>query len=258
MLERRDGVRLAEREPQLAADPRARHPLGVPARDRGRRELGRVRLELEAQPRRVARDPPQPRGVVAEARVVQHAQPRGREVVEGVLGREQLATRQVERDRVDGHVAAAQVLVDRGGPHVRKRPRMQVGLRARGGEVPAAVAVAHGRGPEALMRGGDVAQRRRQRLDLALDDDVELARDAAEQEVAHGPADEVRARHAVGGVEQPTAAIQRAQLLEEIHRHSLAARARSRRSSLRLGRRNGGGARASRRLAPPRSLPWRA
>ena len=89
-------------------------PLGVARCDRRRGQLGRVRLELEAQPRRVARDPPQPRRVVAEARVVQHAQAPGVEIVERVLGGAQLAAAQVERDRVDRHVAAQQVLVDRG------------------------------------------------------------------------------------------------------------------------------------------------
>ena len=43
------------------------------------------------------------------------------------------------------------------------------------------------------MHGGHVAERGRQRAGVALDDDVELARRAAEQQVAHGAADEVHA-----------------------------------------------------------------
>ena len=104
-------------------------------------------------------------------------------------------------------------------------PGRSVRLAARGGEVPAAIAVAHRRGAEALVRHARAArdQPRRERVDVALDDDVELARLAAEQQVAHGAADEVHALHARGRVEQPPAARQLPQAFAQVvHGNSLA------------------------------------
>ena len=67
------------------------------------------------------------------------------------------------------------------------------------------------------------AEARRERGDVALDDDVELARRAPEQQVAHRAADEVHPGHARRGREQALAAGQLAQALAQvIHGDSLA------------------------------------
>ena len=104
------------------------------------------------------------------------------------------------------------------------------------------------------MGGRGVAERGSQGVDLTLDDDVELARHAVQQQVAHGAADEMHAPAPRRGVEQPPTAGQFAQRHEEIvHPDSLAAR-----RSGRPDRRPPAAPAAQRRLAPPRSLPWLA
>jgi len=70
-----------------------------------------------------------------------------------------------------------------------------------------------------------VAERRRQRIDLALDDDVELARLALEQQVAHRAADEMHPARAGDRVQQPPPALQSRHAFEQIvHDDSLALR----------------------------------
>ena len=58
---------------ELGAQPGARHRVDGAAGHGGGRELVRARLDHEAEPRRVARQAQQPRRVVAERPVVQHA-----------------------------------------------------------------------------------------------------------------------------------------------------------------------------------------
>ena len=69
---------------------------------------------------------------------MQHAQPPGAQVLERAVDRPQRAV-EAQRDRVDGHVAAAQVLVERARPHVGQRARVGVGLGAGAHEVVGAV-----------------------------------------------------------------------------------------------------------------------
>ena len=65
--------------------------------------------------------------------------------------------------------------------------------------------------------GGDLAAQARGRgVDVALDDHVELAPRAPEQQVAHGPADEVHAVAGREGAQQPRAARVGAQHVEGI------------------------------------------
>ena len=75
-----------------------------------------LRLDLEAEARGVAGEAQQAGGVVEEAALVQDAQPRLREVLERMLARRSGSParlpREGQRDRVDGEVPAAQVLLD--------------------------------------------------------------------------------------------------------------------------------------------------
>jgi hypothetical protein len=65
--------------------------------------------------------------------------------------------------------------------------------------------------------GRDLApQARRGGVDVALDDHVELAPWAPQEQVAHGPADEVHAVAGREGVEQPRAARVGAQHVESV------------------------------------------
>ena len=65
--------------------------------------------------------------------------------------------------------------------------------------------------------GGDVAaQARRGAVDVALDDQVELARRALQQQVAHGAADQVHALARREGAQQPRAARVGAQHVEGV------------------------------------------
>ena len=78
------------------------------------------------------------------------------------------------------------------------------------------------------MHGGRVAERGRERGDVAFDDDVELARLAAQQQVADGAADEVNAVQPARRLEQPRSTGEHPHGVQQIwhrrrHRHSLAA-----------------------------------
>ena len=122
--------------PIRAPDTRSAQPPATAAAG----ELGRVRLELEAEPRPVARDPPQPRRVVAEARVVQDAQPPRGEIVERVLDRAQLAAGRSSASALTVTSRRSRSSAIAAGADVGQRPRVQVALGARRGEVPAALA----------------------------------------------------------------------------------------------------------------------
>ena len=109
-----------------------------------------------------------------------------------------------------------EVVVERAGPHVGQGARVGVALGAGAHEVEGALAGPHARGPEALV-GGDLApQARRGGVDVALDDHVELAPRASEQQVAHGPADQVHAVAGREGAQQPRAARVGAQHVEGV------------------------------------------
>ena len=99
-----------------------------------------------------------------------------------------------------------EVVVERARPHVGQGAGVRVALGAGAYEVEGAVADRDARGPEALV-GGDLApQAAGGGVDVALDDHVELAPPAPQQQVAHGPADEVDAVAGREGVQQPRAA----------------------------------------------------
>src|SRR5207302_8829703 len=83
------------------------------------------------QPARVPSEPQQPRRIIGEARVVKHPEQPRVEVRERARGLDQLPgslAAERGRERVDGEVAASQVLLDTGRLDVRKRARTRVPL----------------------------------------------------------------------------------------------------------------------------------
>ena len=190
--QRGERVRLAQREAQLGAEAVAAH----------RRRVGRVRparavrgSTVEAQARGVAGDAPQR----ASGRRRRSASWRTRRTPASRSStapgdRAQRAV-EAERDRVDRHVAAAEVLLER----ARARPRA---ARPGAGSARArARARSNAQSPNstrAVPKRSCAVDRRRRAArraasSVALDDEVELARAAAEQQVADGAADDVDA-----------------------------------------------------------------
>ena len=98
-LQHAERTRAHASAPSASASPSARRSsaptrapetlASAPAGERRAGQLGGARLGREAQPRLVAREAQQPRGIVEEAALVQHPQAPGGEVLERVLGREQ-------------------------------------------------------------------------------------------------------------------------------------------------------------------------
>jgi hypothetical protein len=134
-----------------------------------------------------------------ERAVVQDAQQAGAQVVLRAGPAGQVPVGEPQREGVDREVAAREVVGQR-------RPELDVGQRAgarvrlppRARDVERRPVRAHGGGPEALVDehvapqpGGGVPRHGDR---VALDDDVEIARLEAQQQVAHGAADDPGAR----------------------------------------------------------------
>ena len=96
------------------------------------------------------------------------------------------------RDRVDGEVPAPQVLPRARRGDVRQRPRVRVGLAARSSEVVGVAVELDGGGPEPVVDPRP-AEAPRKRGGVSVDQEVELVRPPAEQEVPDSPADQVDA-----------------------------------------------------------------
>ncbi len=83
--------------------------------------------------------------------------------------------RQRDRDRVDGEITAAEVLSDRGRGDVGQRPGVRVALGARPGDVGVTtVAERDDGGPEAVVAAGGQPEGGEDRLEVALDGDVDV------------------------------------------------------------------------------------
>ncbi len=119
---------------------------------------------------------------------MEHPQPRAGEILERVLGRDQLA-RERDGDRVDGEVAAVEVLLERRRRHLGERAGRRVALAAGHRDVDAPALAGRGRGPEGIVDGELAAERARERRRIALDDEIQLARGKPERDVAHEAAD---------------------------------------------------------------------
>ena len=120
-----------------------------------------MRLHGEPEPRAVARETQQPRGVIEEAARVQHAQATCGEVRERVLGAlEQplVGAAERHRDRVDREVPAAADPPRRCPDDLRQRSGRGIELRPADGEVDAAPLPLHRR-PCRSARGGSRSAR---------------------------------------------------------------------------------------------------
>ena len=216
--QQRGGLRLAQQQPQLAPEPAARD--GVHGRGGGERV--RVRIGLEPEPRGVAGHAQQPGRVVLERALVQHPQHAGAARSSRARPLGERAVGEPQRDRVDREVAPREVLLDRrAGRDVGQRARVRVALRAsrddvegRRGERTVAVPK---RSWTTMSPPSRSAARRATGDGVALDDDVELARDAAQQRVAHGAADDVHARLAAERVQHGGRAGGAGHQLQQIH-----------------------------------------
>ena len=163
-----------------------------------------VRLDLEAEPARVAHGPQDARGVVDEAAGAQRADEPGAEVGSAVVGIEQvspIALAEAGRHRVDGKIAAGRVLPHRAGADVGEGAGAGVSLGPGPGEVQRETAddqlggVEPGAGGHVAAQSG--RQRVRQPVDCAVGDHVQVDGPAAKQHVAHRAADEVQPRAAL-------------------------------------------------------------
>ena len=144
---------------------------------------------------------------------MQHAQDAGLEVLERAGHGADRAV-EAERDRVDRHVAAAQVVLERRRLDVGQRARRGVALAPRAHEVVAAGPDDDEHRAEAIVGRHRAAEARGRVVDVALGDEVDLPRDALEEQVADRPADEMDAVSGPEAVERPRAAGQRAQRVE--------------------------------------------
>ncbi len=125
---------------------------------------------------------------------MQDAQPARIEVVERVRGRGHVpggGAGERERDRVDGEVAAQEILLERSGLYVGQRAGVRVGLAPRAPKVIAEAVELDGRGSEAIVGQELAAESLREHGGIPLDNQVQVGRMAPEQQIANGPADQV-------------------------------------------------------------------
>jgi hypothetical protein len=202
---------LAEEVEQLVAHARPGHRAERTRRHGLAGEPLRLGVEVEPEPRGVAHCAQQARGVVDEARRMEHAHtPRAqvRLAAVRVVERAAVRARQPDGHCVDREVAPREIVGERGELHVRQRARAGVALAPRARQVEDEPVVgADCRGAEALVRGGPPAEPRGQLpgrgQGVALERDVEVHRVRAEHQVAHGAADQVRGRQALERRQEP-------------------------------------------------------
>jgi len=172
----------------LDGDDRRPEPAGQ------RTHGGRQRLvELETQLGGEAHRAEHPERVVAEGRDRVERRPQEARLEVGQPGSESVLhpAAEIHQQRVDGEVAAAEVLVDAGRLHIGLARVVAVALRPRRGELDRTVAPHHLGSAEALeddrrRAPGEPAEVGGQlRSTAVLDDDVDLPVLAAEEPVAH-------------------------------------------------------------------------
>ena len=163
-------------------------------------------LQAEAEAGGVARGAQSPGGIVGERAWVQDPQQTGFEVSPPAEGVDRFwRALQGQGDRVDGEVPPRQIRLDlTRRRHVGQRSRMRVGLGAGGCDVDLVPVELRLRRGEAFVLDRLGPQPRRQPCGIADDDQVDVGAAAAEQQVAHGTADQVDrivARRSTDGIE---------------------------------------------------------
>jgi hypothetical protein len=167
----------------------------VASADGAAHQLGGVRLDGEAEAGRQAGGAEDARGVVGEAAVVQHPHDALLEVLLAARRVVHGAVDQVEGDGVDGEVAAEQVVLQPSGRDGRQRAGLAVPLLARRGDVDLRVAAGGDLVREELRERPHppfhaLGQGAGQRRAAALQRQVDVARLAAEEDVADRAADQ--------------------------------------------------------------------
>ena len=198
---RRSRVLLLQERGELVAQASRREIAHEPHLDCAACKARGVVVHREAEPAFVSHSPKDARRIVDEREVVEDTD---RAVLEVAAASErvdeppEVLALQGHGHRVDREVAPEEVLADRRVLDGRKRGGCVVELRPRGHDVdPAAVAVQDDRRPELLVRfdasAKGLSERLGERDGVALHRDVDVEAALAEQDVAHGPADEVDA-----------------------------------------------------------------
>ena len=192
---------LLEQRLQLVAQARGREVADEPHLDAAAGEPLRVRLEPQPVAALVPDRAEDPRRVVDEREVVEDAQRAPLEVAaaaERIDEAAEILRRERDGHRVQREVAPEEILADRRTLDRRERRRRVVELRAGRDEIDALAVAVRDRGrAELLMRANVAAERLREQVaerdGITLDRDVDVEPGLAEQDVAHGAADEVDA-----------------------------------------------------------------
>ena len=137
----------------------------------------------------------------------------------------QLAVGQPQRERVDREVAPREVVLERRAElHDRQRAGLGIALAPRSGEVERGVRASHRGRAEALVHqhlaAEPLGRPARDDQRVPLDDEVEVARHAAEQQVAHRAADHPDARLSAQRREHRLGRGQGPESLQEGRRHA--------------------------------------
>ncbi len=162
-----------------------------------------MRIEPAAEPRLVAERAQQPRRVVDEACVVEHANHARLEVGLAAVGIVQRVVGDCHRHRVDREVAPGEVLGQAGGLDVRQGTGLGVGLAPRGRDVDGQLRGTDSRSAEPVvlhhLATQPLGERPRDRERVALHHEVEIHVRRAAQQVPHRPAHQVGRRQTLEG-----------------------------------------------------------
>ena len=209
-LDPRGRVGLAQQVHELVADAGAGHGREGVGRHRLSGQALGLRIELEPEPGRVAHRAQQARGVVLEAALVEHAHDALLQVGDAparVVQMAEVVPGQAQRHRVDGEVAAAEVLVQRRGLHTRQLTGGVVGLPPRAREVVGALPVSTVAVPKRSYSRAPlpepVGHGARRRARVSLDRDVHVDRIRPAQQVAHAATHQIGRRKPLEGRQKP-------------------------------------------------------
>ena len=200
-LERCRGFALAQQVQELVADALAGDGVESARLDRLPGQLLGALVEPAAETRLVAQCAQEPRRVVDEAAVVQHADRTGVEVGAAVVRVEQGLVGQGHGHRVDREVPTREVLLDARGLDVWERAGLGIALAPGRGEMDVRIVEAHRGRPEAIVLDHFSPQSSsncgRGLPRVALDGKIQIDGIRAAEVVSHRPSHDVRGRQAL-------------------------------------------------------------